>query len=330
MTESLQGDRLYGLHRCVGKEYKIVFTKDPDGDLGWPKAEAARRKKGAASVSANEYDFSNVPPDELLDCIHYEYARESARIVTAVEALRSYLYELKAKGKIIGGERLTIPIIVRKFTNSFVQGYDRAFLLALTGQPHFPRLAWMDLTERQTLKNFHSEAVGEHNLEFLSQYPVLIADVVQDNPRLPALTLESWETKTLPASFQNVPEALRRRAILSGFMMVNLLHSPELIVEEFKKWLLKRHPRANRPVPEKRGRKSPKDKLNALGAMRLRFYCRTLQEAQKTIAPLQQANGMAYSDRTAWNRACKSASKHFLEVLDLPEGDLPIHFTAGW
>ena len=289
-----------------------------------------RRKTGAVSVSANEYDFSSVPEDELLDCVHYEYARESARIIKEVEALRSYLRELVTKKQIVLGEKFKILQAVRKFTKSYEEGYDRAILLTLLGQPQFPRVAWRDLTERQTLKNFHSEAVGEHNQELLSNHPVFIADVAQESIGLPALTLESWESKSLPPLFKKLTETQRRRTMLSGFMMVNLLHSPELIVEEFKKWLLKRHPRANRPAPEKRGRKSPKDKLNSLGAMRLRFYCRTLQEAKKTIAPLQQANGMTYSDRTSWNRACKSAYKHFLEVLDLPDGDRPIHFTDGW
>ena len=191
-------------------------------------------------------------------------------------------------------------------------------------------MPWSGLKERQMLKNFHSRAVGKHNERLFSDYPVFIADVAPESIGLLAPTLEAWESKSLPPLFQELTETQRRGIMLSGFMMVNLLHSPELIVDEFKNWLLKRHPDATKPAPEKRGRNSPKDKLNALGAMRLRFYCRTLQEAKQTIAPLQKVKGMAYSDRTAWNRACKSAVKHFLEVLDLPDGDRPIHFTDGW
>ena len=86
--------------------------------MGWPEAEALRRKTGAVSVSANEYDFSSVPEDELLDCVHYEYARESARIIKEVEALRSYLRELVTKKQIVLGEKFKILQAVRKFTKS--------------------------------------------------------------------------------------------------------------------------------------------------------------------------------------------------------------------
>ena len=309
---------------------RIGLTEDHNEDLGWQQAEAARRKKGAAGVSANEYDFTHVPEDELLDCIHYEYARESARIIKGVAELRRYFRELTTKKQIVDGQKFQIAPMVEKFTNSYEVDYDVHFLLVLAGHPEFPAVAWLALTDRHTLKNFHSDAVGKHNQEFRNRFPVFIADLAPENIGLPALTLESWESKSLPPLFKKLPETLRRRTMVTGFMMVNFSHSPELIMEEFKKWLLERHPSAHEPAAEKRGRKSPKDKLNALGAMRLRFYCRTLQEAQKTIAPLQKANGMTYSDRTSWNRACKSAYKHFLEVLDVPEGDLPIHFTAGW
>lgn len=330
MTESLQGDGLYDLHRCVETKLRIALTEDPDGDFGWQQAEAARRKKGAAGVSANEYDFTHVPEDELLDCIHYEYARESARIIKGVAELRRYFRELITKDQIVAGQKFQFASMVEKFTTSYEVDYDVHLLLALAGHPEFPAVAWLALTDRHTLKNFHNNAVCKHKQEFHNRFPVFIADVIPENIGLPALTLESWESKSLPPLFNKLSENQRRRTMVTGFMMVNFSNSPKLIVEEFKKWLLERHPDANKPAPEKRGRNSPKDKLNALGALRLRFYCRTLQEAQKTIAPLQQANGMTYSDRTAWNRACRSACKHFLEVLDLPDGDRPIHFTDGW
>ena len=114
-----------GLHRCVGKQIKIVVTKDPDGGMGWPEAEAARRKKGATSVSANEYDFSNVPEDELLDCIHYEYARESATIIKEVEALRSQIREARPKTQITAATTIRIGPIGAKFTTTYSSSRSR-------------------------------------------------------------------------------------------------------------------------------------------------------------------------------------------------------------
>jgi hypothetical protein len=164
----------------------------------------------------------------------------------------------------------------------------------------------------------------------VKKYPVFVGEVVQDDGVLATVSLAAWETKKMPASFRKIPEDIRRPWLLSGFMMVNLRYSPDDIVESFKRWLLKRHPRANKPPAEKRGRKSYRDRLNALIALRLRFYCRTLNEAQKVTAPLRDKNGVFYSDRTAWNRACARAVEYYREVLDLPHSALPIHFTDGW
>ena len=113
--------------------------------------------------------------------------------------------------------------------------------------------------------------------------------------------------------------------------MVNLGYPPAEIVERFRKWLLKRHPKAAEPPPEKRGRNSDRDRLNALGAMRLRFYCRPLSEVQKLTAPLQaKKRGLYYSERRGWDRACDRAVDYFREVLNVNGADLPIHYRKVW
>jgi hypothetical protein len=55
----------------------------------WLEAERSRRDKGVEGISAREYDFSDVPEEELHACVHYEYARESATIVKEVEDRRA-------------------------------------------------------------------------------------------------------------------------------------------------------------------------------------------------------------------------------------------------
>lgn len=313
-------------------EFQIAKKVKPGWASKWPEVEAGRRTKGAAAVSLSEYDFSDVPEDELEACVHYEYARESVKIVKFVEEMREQLLDGFPKGNGDLGKTFKLPLKCTKFTKTHESMYDGWILMALASRPGFPRVGWQDLTsdDRQILKAFPDQAVEMHNQDLVRQHPVFIAELVQDNCGLAVQTLASWESDKMPALYRKVPEDIRRPSLLTGFMMVNMLHSPDEIVARFKKWLLKRHPRANEHVPEKRGRKSPRDRLNALGAMRLRFYCRTLNEAQKLAGPLRNKGGMSYSDRTAWNRACARAVEYYREVLDLPENDLPIHFSNGW
>lgn len=251
-----------------------------------------------------------------------------------VQELRRQLREHLLKEKGYDGKVSTLPrMTFRKFTtNSRAPNYDGWFLLALGGRMGFPKVAWQDLEarEREMLKTFPERANERHNEQLVREFPVFDAEVVQENGGLPAVTLAAWEAKKMPAKYRSVAKGKRRRWLLTGFMMVSLLYPPDEIVGRFRKWLLKRHPRANKPAPEKRGRKSYRDRLNALGALRLRFYCRTLAEAQQLTAPLRDKGGLFFCDRTAWNRACARAVEYYREILDLPEREAPIHLTDGW
>jgi hypothetical protein len=197
----------------------------------------------------------------------------------------------------------------------------------------YPRVGWQDLNteSRRELKAFPALAVNMHNHQVLRDYPAFVVDSIQEDADWAGVTLGAWETKRMPSYYREMPEEEWRPQLLTGFMMIDTSHEPEIIVERFRKWLLKRHPAAKKTKPETRGRKSYRDRLNALGAMRLRFYCRTLSEAQKVAAPLRdKEQGLFYGDRTAWNRACDRAAEYYREVLNLPEKELPIHFSKGW
>ena len=113
-----------------------------------------------------------------------------------------------------------------------------------------------------------------------------------------------------------------------------------ILIEEFAKYL--RHfegkPMMETPPLEKEtakpkpsGRKSIHDALNALAAMRLRYHCDTFSEAEKKMLALRdKPHGIFYGRRDNFNRACKSASKHFETLFGWIDQEKPIHFTKGW
>jgi len=305
------------------KFYLSVTKGATESAFTWPKNERERRKKGVDGVSRNNYIFDRVPPDELAACVHYEYARESARIVEAVTSLRQQFLESTRKAST--GDSINASFRTIKFTRNQTWAYDSWFLLGLADGTGFPALAWMDLEveDRRKLTGLRTRAVEMHNREFVKEHPVFMAQITQETPELPGITLATWEAETMPKAYLKLSADDRRPWLLSGFLMVNLLHSPEEIVRTFTKWLTERHPRGNKPKPEKRGRNSYRDRLRALGALRLRFYCRTLHDAQTK-------GGLRYSDRRACNRACALASDYYRAVFDLPKTEFPLHFTNGW
>ena len=311
----------------------ISTRTEPGSASAWPAVEAPRRAKGAATVSASEYDFSRVPDGELRACVHYEYARESANIAKIVEGLRTQFRERMPQGDGMVGKTFDVSLRFTRFTKTHSQMHDGWYQMALAARKEFPRVAWLELKakEREMLKGFPGSAVQMGNDEVHRKYPAFVGDPAPDAAAFADVTLGDWEAKRAPAAYRDATGEWRRKWLLSGFFMVNLGYRPDDIVQRFRKWLLKRHPEAGKPAPEKRGRNSYRDRLNALGAMRLRFYCRTLREAQALAAPLQKKeHGLYYSDRTAWNRACTRAVDYFHEVLDVKETDLPIHYSKGW
>jgi len=316
---------------AVGVNFRVPLVDVPSAEA-WAKAQAGLRAKGGRSCPLEAYDFSGVPDDDLQPCVYYEYARESARITEAVDPLRKQMRErMNVNGAKIGAE-YSANFTFKKFTKKHGSHYDAYFLLALAGCSGFPEKGWASLSEEdhRLLTGLPGGAIKMHNQHFQSKYPVFISEVLQDGNGLADSTLATWVEKKTPLAMRKLPE-MRRHLLLSGFFMVNFLHSPEQIVDSFRKWLLKRHPRASEKVPEKRGRNSQRDRLNALGAMRLQFHCRTLSEAQGIAAPLRsKEHGLYYCDRTAWNRACKRAVEYFREVLDASPKDFPIHYSAGW
>jgi len=296
----------------------------------WPEKEARRRAKGAEAVSLSEYNFNEVPEKELAACVLYEYARESREIAATVENLREQLRQQIPSEDRQVGKPVSFSLKFRKFTKTYQSSYEGLILTAFAGEAQFPTVPWQDLKSKNRLIGVPEQAIRLHKRQIAKAHPAFIAEVIQEAQGLARVTLADWEAQRMPAAYRKIPEAKLRPKLMTGFMMVDLLRPSTAILEQFRKWLFRRHPDASAPAPEPRGRNSLRDRLNALGAMRLRFYCRTLDDAQRLTAPLRRKHGRFYSDRTAWNRACKRAVEYYREILDLPAGALPIHFSKGW
>src|SRR6266704_4871647 len=282
-----------------GVEFKVPFGKLQSAEE-WVRARSPMRTKGAHSCAAVGYDFSGVPDSELRACVHYEFSRESRRIAEAVDFLRPQLEAHFRPENTKVGAHIKFKFSFKKFTEKHGFHYDAIFLFELAGCPGFPDTSWPALPakERQELGKLPDNAIELHNRHFLSEYPVFVSDVPAEFAGLNETTLSDWKARRTPKAMRGWTAEKQRAWLLPGFFMVNFLHPPERIVESFRKWLLKRHPRATEPAPEKRGRKSDRDRLNALGAMRLRFYCRALSEAQDLTASLRRKEyGLYYSDR---------------------------------
>ena len=116
---------------------------------------------------------------------------------------------------------------------------------------------------------------------------------------------------------------------VAGEVLLNRAAYAEDIVSAFEQWV------ASLGVgrkPSKKGRmNAPTDALNALRALRLKFHCSDLEEAQKVLSKLneEQQNVPFYKDRKSFERAAKRAVRMFQETLLLPN-EQPVRFTQGW
>ncbi len=299
----------------------------------WPELVAAKKGAGSDGLNRNEYDFSAVPESELCSCAHYEYSREYRGFTEQVESMRQQIAERIAQ-EANGTVAHDAPFRYRhtKFTQKGIGGHDLAYLVVLLHRKEFPRIAWGDLTrdaQSTLLQNLPGRAHRSQEETMLENFPPFVGDDMSDaNFAIP--TLAKWKKVVLPEAYQDIEQKKNGNWIRSGFFAVHLGYPPETLIEGFKQWLEAQTLPQPLPKVEKRGRKSYRDRLNALGAMRLRYYCRSLSEAQRLVATPGQAGGLFYSDRTAWNRACDRAVKYFREILDLAGEELPIHYSKGW
>ena len=101
----------------------INARAEPDAASTWPEVEARRRAKGGAAIGLSEYDFSAVPDGELRTCVHYEYARESAKIIEIVEGMRVGWRDQLPQGEEMVGKEFNLSMRITKFTKTHLPEY---------------------------------------------------------------------------------------------------------------------------------------------------------------------------------------------------------------
>ena len=227
-----------------------------------------------------------------------------------------------------------------KFGSSVQNFFHQTVLMSLASIPNFPHTPWQSLSDNE--KQFLLRTVM--SLPFTAFYaqtatnpPLGFAEFVKNEPG----------TKTLENYIQQCKERLPyvpdNEPVKFGFFRINLKYERSVLIEAFKmqlrilegKPMLEFPPVAPKVVKKSVGRKSIKDKLNALGALRLRYHCNTLKEAQKMLPQKDHPRTKnkrvpIFLYRTSYERACIKAVNHFKKLYGLIDSENPIHFTTGW
>ena len=264
-----------------------------------------------------------MPESELFACYWYEYARESRAAIKEITAERKRIKQRRGKhGHTNFGPRV----------QGAIQGHILIYLTITYG---FPNLPWINLSAKDRSIFLKMVTGFPHLLRYLQTFknpPLLFST---NDPG--TMTLDMWRKQRQ----ERLPTVPAGDPIKSGFFAVNMKYGRAVLIEEFAKWLTHFEGRAMSETPpinkelaapkKLPGRKSFRDDLNALAAMRLRYYCNTLSEAQEKMRAIQsKPHGMFYGYRYNFQRACNSALRHFEKLYGWLDSEKPIHFTKGW
>jgi hypothetical protein len=232
------------------------------------------------------------------------------------------------------GDHCRINVTLTKVTQYQGINFEAMIITTLAGRVEkFPHVPWQKLSssDKQLLRDFPQRAAQVHNENFRAENPMLVLDTTLKDPLLGESTLDTWKAKRTPERYRKVSPPALGKFLVSGFFQINMSYTQPQLCMAFSDWLKANHPKGEEKPPERRGRNTHRDWLNALGALRLRYYCKTFTEAQTKMKLLREnTNSMFYEDRRSFNRACDAAVRHFRTLLELPEKYLPIHFTKGW
>lgn len=271
-----------------------------------------------------DYDFCKVPANELKSCLYYEYLRESAEFIRQVEDVRRQFAKSQKWHcqNVIDGVGLTVRY-TKITTHPAI--FEMVLIVSLASAVEFPKIPWQRLsqTAKSYLRNFYDKAVRSNTKSFQRNNPALVFDTVAKDASVGELTLNNWTAKATPKHYAKIPIEVLGKYIISGFFQFNLAHSHSHLINSFRDWLRANHPQTEIKTSAGPGRRTERDKLNALGALRLRHSTKTFNEATAKMKPL-------YPDRRSFNRACKAALKHFHTLLQVRQNSLPIHSAKGW
>ena len=197
----------------------------------------------------------------------------------------------------------------------------------------YPRVPWQNLSQfdKDLITKDFLLTVDMAIYEFTSLNPAIVLSSNDSNE----MSLGQWKKQLL----QRVPKMMQGDMVKQGFFLINLTYGEEFLIKEFKKQIriLEGKPMFKNPLdkiekPKSKpvGRKSARDSLNYLGAIRLRYHCKTFSEARQKMIPLKDTGGLWYAKRSGFNRACTAGLEHFYKLLGWLDSGMPIHFTAGW
>jgi hypothetical protein len=209
------------------------------------------------------------------------------------------------------------------------------FLMMLSHTSGFPTIAWNLISDKDKQIILKWFATAHHITRYEATWHNPPLTFASHEPE--AMSLEAWKKQC----HERVPSIQDTDPIKWGFFALNMKYPRRVLIEEFAKYLTHFEGKAMSETPpiEKEltipkklaGRKSIYDALNALAAMRLRYYCASFSEAQEKMRPLEnKANGMYYGYRTSANRACDVALRRFKELFGWVDSEKPIHFTERW
>ena len=290
-----------------------------------------------------DFDFSDVPESELSSCLFYEYMRESRDIIREVKNLRTHLSKESKRLRTKKGElAVGMSFQIRKVTQRPGIIFEALLFASLASVGKFPGLPWQKLSshDKNRLQGFENKARRSDPVSVRpKEYPPLVIDTPSTDTSLGGFTLDAYKARRL-AGYVEVPASkakvrfdteelapTMKKSLAWGFIQINLGYDQTRLISAFRDWLKTNHPKGAEKPEERRGRKTVRDRLNRLGALRLRYHSTNFAEAQARLRPLgQKPHGAFYADRSSFNRACRAAVRHFRTLLKLPHSAFPIHF----
>jgi hypothetical protein len=119
-----------------------------------------------------------------------------------------------------------------------------------------------------------------------------------------------------------------------GFFRISGNYSAQEILNRLGQWMSRELPNCPSHEQGRPGRRPAHDALNALGAMRLRFCCRTFPEAKVRMKLNEDAAGKSnrlfYGHRKSMDKAIERAVPIFGIFFDSTETEWPLHYSEGW
>jgi len=211
-------------------------------------------KRDIRKLTVADYDFSTVKKEELNACWWYEYARESRAAIRVIAA------EKKERGNKLEGHINFGPLVRNDVLTMLLH--------AISSAGDFPNASWQVLPDDK--KKLLIKVLFA--LDEFARYSLKILPLVLSTEDPGSTTLEAWKEK-----FQkDHPLLMQSGQMQFGFYAMNIAAPQPLLIKEFSGQLRIFHgkpkleyPPAPKAAPKPTGRKTKRDELNALGALRL-------------------------------------------------------------